>query len=450
MFDPAVIYAIQLTALFMGGVVILYLFCRIRDLRKERRALTVQIEAHRKETEESQSLLRQSAMDREWYRLLFCHLGEMAFVYSLTRDGRPDVFLEVSEAACSELGYSRDELVGKTLWDIQETPGMANPASVLRPEGGARATASPSFEPQTSGIEKRYDTVLVRKNGDRIPAQISLASLDIAETPVIMAVAHNTTALLKSQEALRETERRLRDFFSSSPFGMAIYDADKKLIQVNNACRGMFGIPDEAAFGKLSLLDWPGMPDEVRQKTSRGEWARYTAMVRFEELVEQHRCATTRKGTGHFDMTISYMGYDKNYRPRGWLVHVEDVTERKKVEADLRRMADRGSREGTTGSLADMGFTDMIQILCAGGRTVKLDLKRNGESAAVYIGDGAIAHCETGTLQGESAFYDLMRWRNGTFSVGPCPGIPMRTIQSPLMSLLMEGARLMDEGENTC
>jgi hypothetical protein len=59
---------------------------------------------------------------------------------------------------------------------------------------------------------------------------------------------------------------------------------------------------------------------------------------------------------------------------------------------------------------------------------------------------GEIIHAESGSFYGEEAFYRLMRWEKGTFSIVPCTAFPARSIQVPTMSLLMEGARLADEG----
>lgn len=100
---------------------------------------------------------------------------------------------------------------------------------------------------------------------------------------------------------------------------------------------------------------------------------------------------------------------------------------------------------GVSGSLDEMSFTDMIQILCAGRRSVDLFLNMENEEGRVYIRDGEIVHAMLGALRGEPAFYALMRGKSGTFTTRQCGETPERSIQSSSMSLLMEGARMADE-----
>lgn len=52
------------------------------------------------------------------YQLIFDNSSELLFVYQLTEDELPGLFLEVNEHACRELGYSRPELLRLSCLDI--------------------------------------------------------------------------------------------------------------------------------------------------------------------------------------------------------------------------------------------------------------------------------------------------------------------------------------------
>ncbi|MFC1453192.1 DUF4388 domain-containing protein [Verrucomicrobiota bacterium] len=84
----------------------------------------------------------------------------------------------------------------------------------------------------------------------------------------------------------------------------------------------------------------------------------------------------------------------------------------------------------------------------AGGRSVEIVLSSGTETGHVFLNQGKVLHAEVGELGGEEAFYALMRWRSGTFRTRPLGGSPELTIQTSVMSLLMEGARQMDEGSD--
>ena len=103
-------------------------------------------------------------------------------------------------------------------------------------------------------------------------------------------------------------------------------------------------------------------------------------------------------------------------------------------------------KTGVRGSLEDMSFTDMIQIVCAGNKNLEILLNGEGQAGHVFIQNGEVIHALVGDKQGEEAFYNLMLWQKGEFNTKQCSQFPARTIKVSTMSLLMEGARLADEG----
>ena len=107
------------------------------------------------------------------------------------------------------------------------------------------------------------------------------------------------------------------------------------------------------------------------------------------------------------------------------------------------------TRTGVNGKLEDMNFTDMIQILSAGAKNMEVHLSSHGEEGRVFLKNGNVIHAAAGSLQGEEAFYQLMKWREGSFTTQPCTVFPETTIQASTTSLLMEGARLSDEAGET-
>jgi CheY-like chemotaxis protein len=101
---------------------------------------------------------------------------------------------------------------------------------------------------------------------------------------------------------------------------------------------------------------------------------------------------------------------------------------------------------GVSGSLRDMGLSDVIQILCAGGKSTRLTLNQDGNEGVIYIQAGEIVDAQLAEHHAETAFYKLMGWKTGKFQAQAWTDFPPRTIDAPMMSLLMEGARLNDEG----
>ena len=71
----------------------------------------------------------------------------------------------------------------------------------------------------------------------------------------------------------------------------------------------------------------------------------------------------------------------------------------------------------------------------------------NGSKGKIWFENGTVRHAETGGTKGESAFYQMVRWSQGSFVIEH--GVQTRThsIERDAMFLVMEGVRLMDESE---
>jgi DNA-binding response OmpR family regulator len=103
------------------------------------------------------------------------------------------------------------------------------------------------------------------------------------------------------------------------------------------------------------------------------------------------------------------------------------------------------SRPGIKGSLSQMCFADLVQILSSSQKSVKISLSEEETIGEIYLDRGEIVHAAFGGINGEAAFYQLMRFSKGEFEVVPCVAFPQRTIALSVVGLLMEGARLDDE-----
>ena len=118
-----------------------------------------------------------------------------------------------------------------------------------------------------------------------------------------------------------------------------------------------------------------------------------------------------------------------------------------KIEKQMTAASSRpgGPEEGVTGSLADMSFCDMLQMLNASGKSMDITITRGEQTGKVILQEGNVIHSDLGDIIGENAFYALMQWEDGNFTMVECTEFPEPTVTSSTMSLLMEGARLADE-----
>ena len=119
-----------------------------------------------------------------------------------------------------------------------------------------------------------------------------------------------------------------------------------------------------------------------------------------------------------------------------------------KIQRMLAMKAPPEAKRGVRSFLTEMNSADFIQSLSAGEKDVEIDLEHRGERGKIYMQPGQIIHADTDSLSGEEALYSLMTWEEGEFQILPCSNFPSRTIHAPTMSLLIEGARLVDEARD--
>lgn len=102
-------------------------------------------------------------------------------------------------------------------------------------------------------------------------------------------------------------------------------------------------------------------------------------------------------------------------------------------------------KEGFSGTLRQVGLTDVIQIECLRRSSCILEVHNPETFGMIYIESGGLVHATAGAFAGEKALFCLLGLRNGEFRMKPFLSPPVRTIQGTWEYLLMEAARLSDE-----
>jgi CheY-like chemotaxis protein len=130
---------------------------------------------------------------------------------------------------------------------------------------------------------------------------------------------------------------------------------------------------------------------------------------------------------------------------------VKDVVRRAKMVIDrvvLEKMQKRQVRPGVVqGRLEEMSILDLMQSIEMGQKSCTLSIRRAGEKAELFFAAGQCKDAKMGAIEGEDAVYQAIRWSDGEFELD-FNGAPSRdTISKTTTGLLMEGLRLMDEGE---
>ena len=153
--------------------------------------------------EERTHELRES--EKRWRELLE-GLTDALFVSELTADGLPGRFVEVNNAACLRLGYTRTELLQLSPADINGAHNKLNLRSIA-----ARCEA---------GENVVFETVHVAKDGHRIPVEINVRQLSYRDHPALVGVARDITERKRAEENRLVLEAQIRQMQKLESLGI--------------------------------------------------------------------------------------------------------------------------------------------------------------------------------------------------------------------------------------
>ena len=114
---------------------------------------------------------------------------------------------------------------------------------------------------------------------------------------------------------------------------------------------------------------------------------------------------------------------------------------------DLRQMIldTVAERKGFEGKISDFQLSDLIQMNCMGRLTNAITVTAEDQKGVIYFEDGNIIHSNVADLEGEDAFYEIISWQGGEFSINKGAKAKKETIVKGWQSLMLEGLRRSDE-----
>jgi diguanylate cyclase (GGDEF)-like protein/PAS domain S-box-containing protein len=145
---------------------------------------------------------------------------------------------------------------------------------------------------------------------------------------------------VQAERALEEAEKRFRTAFEAAPIGMALASPDFRFERVNEALCAMTGYPRDQleGFPLASIAD----PEDVR-----ADWERRTLLLEGEldAFRAETRFVHARGQLLWVDASWTLVRDDAG-RPAHFLVQMQDITERRRHEAELRHQADHDPLTG--------------------------------------------------------------------------------------------------------
>jgi hypothetical protein len=115
----------------------------------------------------------------------------------------------------------------------------------------------------------------------------------------------------------------------------------------------------------------------------------------------------------------------------------------------LEKLQKRQVRPGVIqGRLEEMSIMDLMQSLEMGQKSCQLSIRRGEETCELFFSAGQCKDARFGSLEGEAAVFQAVRWTDGEFEIDFNAAPSRSTISRTTTGLLMEALRLIDEEQH--
>ncbi|HVP94742.1 MAG TPA: PAS domain S-box protein [Methanoregulaceae archaeon] len=323
---------------------------------------------------ELRNALEELHVEEEKYREVVENSHEAIYIF------RGDRFLFFNSRTSELTGYSRDELMGKNVWDL------------LHPDD--RATLQESSARRVSGeqIPSFFSARVITKTGEVREGEFSVARIVHQGEPAILGIVRDTTERKRAEAELRESEEKMRAIFDSTFQFTGMLTPEGILTEANRTALESVGARLEDVINRpfWETPWWRGNVSRIqRLKEAIGE-AATGKFVRYE--VELQGAGNTRTLV---DFSIKPV-FDSDGRIRLLIAESRDITERKRTEEKIRE-SDAFNREVINGAREGIIVYDSDLRITLWNRFME-DL--TGLSAEEVLGENAIEkfpfHRETG------------------------------------------------------
>ncbi|MEI7811807.1 MAG: PAS domain S-box protein [Ignavibacteria bacterium] len=241
--------------------------------------------------------------------------------------------IDCNPAAVSIYAFSsREEILGKTPLDVsapQQYDGTFSSEKVKYFIDKALAEDEIIFE----WLHQRPD-------GKLWDAEVRLMSFYSNGQKFLQFTLQDITNRKQVEKSLRESEELHRILIEQSPIAIEFYNPKGMLVNANPACLQLFGVTDVNEISQFSLFDDPNLSDDSKDSLRLGKNIRYQAVFDFDKVREFNLYHTTKSGLIWLDILVTTIK-DNEEAPSGYLLQIQDITERKWAEEALQESEEK-------------------------------------------------------------------------------------------------------------
>jgi PAS domain S-box-containing protein len=251
---------------------------------------------------EDMLLLTQCCVENASLSIFLLTPGEARIIYA-------------NEHMCRSLGYTREELTSMTAFDIDPYLSKERFAEFFR-------------EFLDLGVTQPFTVTHQRKDGTIFPLEITVTPGHFEGKDLAICFARDISEQKQAEQALRESEDRLRSVFRAAPIGIGVV-RDRTLLEVNSRLCEMTGYRQEELVSVSARILYPD-----REEFERVGRDKYLQIA--EKGTGTVETRWRRKDGAIIDILLASTPLHPSDLSRGVTFTALDITERKRAEEALR------------------------------------------------------------------------------------------------------------------
>lgn len=225
--------------------------------------------------------------------------------------------VDANKAALKFYGYDYTQMLTKKLTELNPTP-----ESEIRQE----------IKKATDEGRSYYIFKHQLSNGELRVVEIYANPITIREKDYSFSIVHDITERLKAEEEVKESERRYKNLFENAPDGVTVIDSKGVIVDCNTVDQTLMGLSQTEMIGKhiSSYLSDDSKKSFPTRLLSLGE----TGTMEYESTITNKNgdvIPVWRKATAIYDNKGDFSGA---------IIHTRDITDRKKMESELKYLAE--------------------------------------------------------------------------------------------------------------